>query len=156
MVDAIFTKWPHLCPHIMESSDVKSLWKLRLKSHFKNTRKRTPNIPQIAMRKVGKRNQIQQDNNNVNPKKKLCLSWAVPNFLPTLQDGEDQTSIQGHRNRLNQQYIRSKDRRDAELVKRLMNITFADRRKMLITDLETLNFIISTYPILCEEEQVLA
>ena len=54
MVNIILTKWPHFKKEFVSEADAFDLWKYRLRTYFKNSRRRTHNIPEILNRQKRK------------------------------------------------------------------------------------------------------
>ena len=50
MVNEILTKWPHLKKEFVREADAFDLWKYRLRTYFKNSRKRNHHVPEIINR----------------------------------------------------------------------------------------------------------
>ena len=55
MVNEILTKWPYLKNEFVSEADAFDLWKYRLRTYFKNPRRRTHNIPEILSRQKKER-----------------------------------------------------------------------------------------------------
>ena len=49
-MNKILTKWPHLKKEFVSETDAFDLWKYRLRTYFKNSRRRTDNIPEVLNR----------------------------------------------------------------------------------------------------------
>ena len=135
MVRALFFKWPHLKKQLSFEDDALTLWKEKLRTYFKNSRKRAPVIPEIMAKKKQK-----LDTNDEHQKKvKVYRSWGVPNFLPVFPDEEDEETMQDHSERLRQKSRISKEKRDTATINSLIDLTFPLRRQLLITDMEKLS-----------------
>ena len=83
-----------------------------------------------------------------------AMAWGVENYLPSLQDGEDQNTITAHRVRLASQFNLTEEKRDPHIIRNLMNLTFPHRRQLLIQDMSTIREAIDLYPILQNERQL--
>ena len=79
----------------------------------------------------------------------------MPNYLPIFPEGEDENTMTNHSQRLQKETKITKERRNNILIKTLMDLTFVDRRKMIVKDLVKINVVIEKYPLLCIEEEVL-
>ena len=155
MVRAIFSKWPHLKKDIGNENDAVILWKEKLRTFFKNSRKRALNVPEIMERKKRCKKNIDGWNlDAVGKMKGRYTSWGVPNFLPPFEDGEDIETMKAHSEKIRKESRITKERRNNEMIEQLMNITFPHRRQMLITDMEKLGTVLEMYPVLNSEEQV--
>ena len=86
--------------------------------------------------------------------KKGDMTWSVVNFLPNYQNGEDKTTIDAHRSRINTQSQLTDGRHKNVLIKNCMDLTFPHRSKLLIKDLVKINYVLECYPILRSQEQV--
>ena len=82
------------------------------------------------------------------------MAWRVENYLPSLQDGEDQNTITAHRVRLASQFNLTEEKRDPHIIRNSMNLTFPHRRQLLIQGMSTIREVIDLYPILQNERQV--
>ena len=154
MVDAVLNKWPQLKREFGNDYDAKCLWKHKLWTHFKNTRKRTPQIPEILCRK--RKRPEEQEIPKVFPKKSksLCSSWGVPNFLPPYPEGEDSTTIVEHVKRIQRASKISKTQQEADMLSTLMDLTFSHRRKEIVLDFARVQHVLELYPVLSEEGEV--
>ena len=86
--------------------------------------------------------------------KKVCVMWGVKNFLPPMGKGEDEETMAAHEKRLQHQSQLSIEKQDKLVVKRLLDLTYSKRRKLLVTDYTKISTILELYPILCSEQQV--
>ena len=85
--------------------------------------------------------------------KRVCVMWGVKNFLPPMGEGEDEETIAAHEKRLQHQSQLSIEKQDKLVVKRLLDLTYSKRRKVLVTDYTKISTILALYPILCSEQQ---
>ena len=80
--------------------------------------------------------------------------WGVKNFLPPMGKGEDEETMAAHEKRLQHQSQLSIAKQGKLVVKRLLDLTYSKRRKLLVTDYTKISTILELYPILCSEQQV--
>ena len=76
-------------------------------------------------------------------------------LLPIFPEGEDENTMTNHGPKLQKEAKIAKERRNNTLIKTLMDLTFGDRRKMIVKDLVKINVVIEKHPLLCTEEEVL-
>ena len=82
------------------------------------------------------------------------MAWGIKNYLPSYQDGEDASAMDAHRERLHIQYNQSSAKRDQQIIRKLMDLTFPHRRNLLIREMATIREVIDLYPLLQDETQV--
>ena len=58
----------------------------------------------------------------------------MKNFLPPMGEGEDEETMTEHEKRLQHQSQLSIEKQDKLVVKRLLDLTYLKRRKLLVTD----------------------
>ena len=78
--------------------------------------------------------------------------FNLPNFFPSLPEGEDEVSISSHR-----QWMAAEVRKvakDVNKLKKLMDLTFVDRRRMIIEQKMLLKDLKVQYPALFTVDQV--
>ena len=51
MVRDIFFRWPHLKKQLFLENDALTLWKEKLRTYLKTSRKRAPDVPEIMAKK---------------------------------------------------------------------------------------------------------
>ena len=104
-------------------------------------------IPEILSKRAifGKRKSDSDDLPHATVKQGVA-AWDVENYLPSLQDGEDQNTISADRVRLASQFNLIEEKRDPHIIRNLINLTFPHRRQ--------LRQVINLYPILQYERQV--
>lgn len=125
-----------------------SLWKYRLQYKFANTRKREDsNIPVVKSRKRKMQNLPSQP-----PKKQAAPQWGMANYLPSRPDSEDDASIKIHLEWMQQEEKKKKP--NYQRVEEAMVATFADRRKLIVTDAATVQKVREVYPWLFKEDEV--
>ena len=86
--------------------------------------------------------------------KKVCVMWNVKDFLPPMGKCVNEETMVAHEKRLQHQSQLSIEKQDKLLVKRLLDLTYSKRRKLLVTDYTKISTILELYPILCSEQQV--
>lgn len=155
MAAAIIQRWPHLREGL-SYIDGTSLWKHRLRSSFKNLRRRSSALINIHVvlgmkAKYGKRKN--QEIGEIVEKSKKDV-WGVANFLPERLPGEDDTTISQHVAKLKQQKELTVGRRNNEIINLAMKNTFPERRNALLIQLMKLSDILDMYPLLTEGDQV--
>lgn len=132
MASAILLRWPHL-KEGLSNHDATSLWKHRIRSSFKNLRRRSslktcPVV--ISMKeKCGKSTSepelpLQTSQKNV---------WGVANFLPERMLGEDEKSIQSFVEKIKAQKNLTPGRRNNDLITMAMDRTFPERSLLIWT-----------------------
>ena len=125
-----------------------------MKTFCKNTCHRSTDIPEGVARRISigfKR--IHEDNGNLQTNKGAAAAWGMPNYMPNFNQGEDSFTVLAHVEELQRQYSLNKSRRNAALIKRLMDKTFPDHRNMLINEMSPIGEVIEKYPLLCCEEE---
>ena len=80
--------------------------------------------------------------------------WGVKSFLPPMREGEDEDTIAAYEKRLQHQSQLSTENQDKLVVKRLLDLTYSKRRKLLVTDCTKISTILGLHPILCSEQQI--
>ena len=112
-------------------------------------------IPEVLSKHaiIGKRKSDSDDLPHATVKRGV-MAWGVENYLPSLQDGDDQNTISANRVRLAGQFNITEEKRDPHIITILMNLTFSDRRQLLIRQMFTIREVIDLYPILQYERQV--
>ena len=154
MVNSILKRLPSLINESSDFNDAYSLWHSRIKSYFKNHRFRTStDIPEIIQKKkiYGKRKDdavVQNDSTS----KKIC--FGVQNFLPDLPEGEDAHTWEKYQKELQNQMALTKEKRNKEFVRQLMEKTFPHRRHIIVKEFIHLKDLLEMYPALCTEDQV--
>ena len=134
--------------------DTHGLWYSCVKSYFKNHRFRHKHdIPEIIEKKkiYGKR-KLDQDVENEISVKKAC--FGVKNFLPILPEGENGFTWERYQSELKEQSGLPKDRRNSELIIRLMDKTFPYRRHVIIKEVIRLKDLFDKFPLIRRREQV--
>ena len=156
MLLAIFKKSPHLSSERELHEEAFILWKLRLRTYFKNTRSRTVAVPEILAKrcKYGKR---KNDDNvdGVDQLHQTVQRWGLKNFRPQRHLGEDDKTIDAHIKVLQQQNRLVKSRQNNQLINTLMNKTFPERRQEIVTTMQPIRFVVEKYPIIWSEPQVM-
>ena len=94
------------------------------------------------------------EGNGLTDFKKVCAVWVVKNFLPPMEEGEDEETMAAHEKRLQHQSQLSIEKQNKLVIKRLLNLTYLKRRKLLVTDYTKISAILELYPILCPEQHV--
>lgn len=132
------------------------LWKDRLINYYKNCRRRTTDNPEInsKKRKRGEGSFSTLPDENSNKQKRPCLAWGVKNYLPPIPNGEDEITLQCHLAKLKKESMLVKDKQNQKLIDSIMDLTFAQRRRLIITDMARITNIIESYPVLCNSNQV--
>ena len=134
--------------------DTHGLWYSCVKSYFKNHRFRHKHdIPEIIEKKkiYGKR-KLDQDVENEISVKKAC--FGVKSFLPVLPEVEDAFTWDRYQSELKEQSGLMKDRRNSELIKRLMDKTYPYRRHVIIKEVIRLKDLLNKFPLIRTREQV--
>ena len=131
MTSAILLRWSHFKKECITTDDAQVIWKARLRTHFKNARGRCKNIAEITEKQAvyGKR-KYQEENRVV---KRQHALWGMKNFLPDYPEGEDERSMELHMSRIQKIQRLSREKQDKLQIKRLMEITFSHRRRLLVT-----------------------
>ena len=148
MVRAIFRHQPYLQQIFNNDHDANEIFRFCLKHTSKMLGRRCQMLYQKFCQSVpslGKENQTA---------KQGVAAWDVENYLPSLQDGEDQNTISADRVRLASQFNLIEEKRDPHIIRNLMNLTFPHRRQLLIQGMSTIRKVINLYPILQYERQV--
>ena len=110
-------------------------------------------IPEVkAKREIYGKRKGGSAGNGLTDFKKVCVMWGVKNFLPPMGKGEDEETMAAHEKRLQLQSQLSIEKQDKLVVKRLLNLTYSKRRKLLLTDYTKISTILELYPILCSEQ----
>ena len=121
-----------------------------LRTYFKNSKRRTHNIPDILSRQTKTGNE-----DTPIPTRKSCWLWGVPNYLPVFSKRGDENTITKYSQRLQKEAKITKERTNNTLIKTLVDLTFADQRRMIVKDLVKINVFIEKYHLLCIDEGVL-
>ena len=154
MVKTIFIRWPYL-QHIFNSNhDAIEIYWFRLRTFFKNAGKKLVNvIPEVLTKRAifGKRKSAENDLPGPSIKNEL-MPWGVKNYLPPFQEGEDSTTANKHRSRLNNQYNLSTEKRDEHIIRKLMDLTFPHHS---FNEVATIQDVVDLHPILKGEIQVI-
>ena len=156
MVDFILRKWKYLEKEFGTYRDGFNIWKDQRRTHFKNKRGRMGlDIPEVkAKREIYGKRKGGSAGNGLTDFKRVCVMWGVNNFLPPMGEGEDEETIAAHEKRLQHQSQLSIEKQDKLVVKRLLDLTYSKRRKLLGTDYTKISTILELYLILCSEQQV--
>ena len=127
-----------------------------MRTHFKNKRGRMGlDIPEVkAKREIYGKRKGGSASNGLTDFKRVCVMWGVKNFLPPMGEGEDEETIAAHEKRFQHQNQLSIEKQDKLVVKRLLDLKYSKRRKLLVTDYTKISNILELYPILCSEQQV--
>ena len=145
MVDAILQRWPCIVHEQASYEDSQTIWKARLRTHFKNARYRHgDDIPCIIANAPGQEIAV----------KKACRAWGIPNYLPDCCEGEDEASQEIHVTRLVEQSKLSELKQNAATVQLSMNKTFADRQQLIVHGMARMADVLQKYPILSTEKEV--
>ena len=80
--------------------------------------------------------------------------WGVKNYLPEREMEDDDVSIDRFVRFLIDESRKNPNKVDMERVRDRMGRTFADRRKMVVTDCATVAIIKNAFPFLFREEEV--
>ena len=99
-----------------------------LRTYFKNSRRRTHNIPDILSRQTKKGNE-----DTPMPTRKSCWLWGVPNYLPIFSKRGDENTMTKYSQRLQKEAKITKERTNNTLIKTLVDLTFADQRRGINT-----------------------
>ena len=136
--------------------DAFSNWRSKLRTCFKNSRAKIEDNPEILAKrtKLLKRKSQCSDVDDDILQSKVIKQWGVPHFLPPFPDGEDEGTMSAHAEKLKGEHRLIKERRDVRLIRALMDITFADRRNMIVKKFVRIDELVSKYPLLCSEDQV--
>ena len=127
MVRAIFRRWRYLQQIFNNDHDANEIFRFRLRTYFKNARKKMPDvIPEVLSKRTmfGKRKSDRDDLPHATAKRGVVV-WGADNYLPSLQDGEDQNTISAQRVRLASQFNLTEEKRDPHIIRNLMNLTFS-------------------------------
>ena len=116
-----------------------------MRHFFKNNRKRKyKDVKEVVERKK-----------KVVEKKTITKNiWGVPNFLPPPAEGEDDRTIELHRERLVEQYRKNVLKRNINSINVSMSKSFPARRKLIVQDITPIMDLLEMYPILHDFEQV--
>ena len=130
-------------------------WKDKIRTHFKSKRGRMGlDIPEVkAKRELYGKRKGGSAGNGLTDFKKVCAMWGVKNFLPPMEEGEDEVTMAAHEKRLQHQSQLSIEKENKLVIKRLLNLTYLKRRKLLVTDYTKISTILELYPILCPEQR---
>ena len=113
-------------------------------------------IPEVkAKREIYGKRKGGSAGNGLTDFKKVCVMWGVKNFLPPMMGkGEDEETMAAHEKRLQHQSQLSIEKQDKLVVKRLLDLAYSKRWKLLVTDYTKISTILELYLILCSEQQV--
>ena len=156
MVNFVLRKWKYLEKEFGTYRDGFKNWKDKMRTHFKNKRGRMGmDILEVKAKTelYGKR-KGGSAGNDLTDFKKVCVMWGVKNVLASVGKGEDEETMAAHEKCLQHQSQVSIERHDKLVVKRLLDLTYSKRRKLLVTDYTKISTILELYPILCSEQQV--
>ena len=84
--------------------------------------------------------------------KKVCVMWGVKIFFPPIGKVEDEEAMAAHEKHLQHRSQLSIEKQDKLVVKRLLDLTYSKRRKLLVTDYTKISTILELQPILCSEQ----
>ena len=148
MVRAIFRWWPYLQQIFNNDHDANEIFRFRLRTQFKNARKMSGVITEVLPKRAifGKRKSDSHELPHATVKQGVT-TWGKENYLPSLQDGEDQNTISAQRVRPASQFNLIAEKKDPHIIRNLMNLTFPHRRQLLIQDMSTIREVIDLYPI---------
>ena len=155
MVRVILNRWPHLQQELSISQVAMEIYRLRMRTYFKNARKRFPTaIPKVLANRgiFGKRKADDGIGLPVIKRGGMALGRGggrgVKNYLPSYQDGEYASTRDAHRERFHDQYNQSSAKRDQRIIRKLIDLTFPHRRNLLICEIATIGEMIDLYPLL--------
>ena len=115
---------------------------------FGNSRRRIDvNLPEVVARK---RTKVEK---NKDLPSKSPLMWGLAKYLPGRQSSEDDQSIAMHL-----EWLKNESKKvsyNADAIKARMDITFGDRRELIVTQGAPIKQIIETYPALTLHNQVM-
>ena len=157
MAKAIVDRWNHFENENMTYDDAVLLWKNFLRTHFKRSRgKNKENNPEILAKRItfGKRRQEDGEEQNGQKMQKLSKAWGVPNYLPDRDAGEDEHTQEQYLTKLKSLLEMPAHRRDKGKVQFIMKKTFADRRRMIVTQMAKVSAVLERYPALKSAEEV--
>ncbi len=124
-------------------------WKTKLSQKFRNEKKRHHKNNELAQPKKRIKPAGSSTNANKNAHSNM---WGVKHYLPDRPDGEDNATIARHQEAMKSES--KKLRQDLAKVRLLMDLTFADRRKRIVTDLCRIKDLQLEYPCLFHEDEV--
>lgn len=133
-----------------------SLWATRLQTKFQNDRKRKDQaFSPVQQRKTGSKKKRLDftATATATPTSALPL-YGLPNYLPTQPEGEDAVSIQAHKDWLQDERRARRKNLDRAQIDRRMQLTFADRRSMVVEKTATVADVIEEYPWLSDVDEV--
>ena len=135
----------------MNHNDALVYWVRRLRTHFKNSRSRNNNLPEILnKRAIFSKRKITDETINANHNKKA--KWGVLNYLPEREEGEDDVSQAEFVNIIQtQSRLVTRNKESSSLA---MKKTFPDRRIMIITEMAQVASVVEKYPLLTIDQEV--
>ena len=95
-----------------------------------------------------------EDGNGLPVVKRGGMAWGLKNYLPSYQGREDASTMDAHRERLHIQHSQSSAKRDQQIIRKLMDLTFPHRKDLLIREMATIREVIDLYSLLQDEIQV--
>ena len=95
-----------------------------------------------------------KDGNGLPVIKRGGMAWGLKNYLPLYQGGEDASTMDAHRERLHIQHSQSSAKRDQQIIRKLMDLTFPHQRNLLIHEMATIRKVIDLYPLLQDEPKL--
>lgn len=157
MAKAIIERWPYLKKEHMNANDAQFYWKKRLRTYFKNTRGKTRDHPEMMQKQAIFGKKRGAENHGEAPLlKKTNKAWGVVNYLPEREIGEDDATQAAFVKKLQDQATLLSHRQDSQTIIDLaMRKTFPDRRKKIITEMALLDDVLTYYPQLANESQVI-
>ena len=95
-----------------------------------------------------------EDGNGLPVVKRGGMAWGLKNYLPPYQGGEDASTMDAHRERLHIQHSLSSAKREQQIIRKLMDLTFPHRKNLLIREMATIREVTDLYSLLQDEIQV--
>ena len=146
MVRAIFNRWPHLQQELSNSQDAilvpdENLFQECLKMIANGNSQVLPKRAIFGKRKSN-------DGYGLPVIKRGGIAWEVENYLLSYQDGEDASTMDAHREQLHDQYNQENAKRDQQIIRKLIDLTFPHQRNLLIREMPTIREVINLYPLL--------
>ena len=166
MLDALFLRWKNRSTLMnMSESDAFVFWKRRLRDYFK-TMRRPKEVadadPEVAAAKQlygGKRKVLEAlnqvaDAQRLQPKKIIRDDhWGVQNFLPPRRPDLDDEAIDSIVERLDLEFNLPVAERNSDSIAMGMETTLSERRRMIVSEICTLQQLYDAYPILFEANE---
>ena len=150
MMNEILSKWSHLKKEFVSEEDAFDLWKYICELIFK-----IPGEERIIYQTFSVGRQKKGNEDTPIPTRKSCWLWGVPNYLPVFSKRGDENTITKYSQRLQKEAKITKERTNNTLIKTLVDLTFADQRRMIVKDLVKINVFIEKYHLLSIDEGVL-